>query len=57
MALYTTLHLHNVTAGREAEYAAWFEGEHSAPTMWLTSAAGAGSGAGAGALSVSSAVR
>ena len=23
MALYTTLHLHNVTAGREAEYAAW----------------------------------
>lgn len=28
MALYTTVHLHNVTAGREAEYAAWFDGAH-----------------------------
>ena len=28
MALYTTLHLHNVPAGREAEYASWFDGEH-----------------------------
>jgi hypothetical protein len=28
MALYTTLHLHNVTAGREAEYSAWFDGPH-----------------------------
>ena len=28
MALYTTLHLHNVPAGREAEYAAWFDGPH-----------------------------
>ncbi|NND69265.1 MAG: hypothetical protein HKN19_16865, partial [Halioglobus sp.] len=30
MALYTTLHLHNITAGREAEYADWFEGPHRA---------------------------
>lgn len=28
MSLYTTTHLHNVTAGREADYAAWFEGKH-----------------------------
>ena len=28
MALYTTLHLHNVPAGREADYAAWFDGPH-----------------------------
>jgi hypothetical protein len=28
MALYTTLHLHNVPAGREAEYASWFDGPH-----------------------------
>lgn len=28
MALYTTLHLHNVPADREPEYAAWFDGEH-----------------------------
>ncbi len=28
MALYTTLHLHNVPAAREADYAAWFDGEH-----------------------------
>jgi hypothetical protein len=28
MALYTTIHLHNVPAGREAEYAAWFDGAH-----------------------------
>jgi hypothetical protein len=28
MSLYTTLHLHNVAAGREAEYASWFEGPH-----------------------------
>lgn len=28
MALYTTVHLHNVTAGREAEYATWFDGTH-----------------------------
>ncbi len=30
MALYTTLHLHNVPAGREAEYATWFDGDHLA---------------------------
>lgn len=28
MALYTTLHLHNVPAGREADYARWFDGPH-----------------------------
>lgn len=28
MALYTTLHLHNVPTGREAEFAAWFDGPH-----------------------------
>ena len=28
MALYTTIHLHNVPAGREADYAAWFDGPH-----------------------------
>ncbi|TXC70250.1 hypothetical protein FSB78_04290 [Sphingomonas ginsenosidivorax] len=30
MSLYTTIHLHNVTAGREADYASWFDGEHRA---------------------------
>src|SRR3546814_11982432 len=28
MSPYCTLHLHNVPAGREAEYAAWFDGTH-----------------------------
>ena len=28
MALYTTVHLHNAPAGRETEYAAWFDGPH-----------------------------
>ncbi|AXQ30668.1 hypothetical protein D0B54_19145 [Solimonas sp. K1W22B-7] len=28
MALYTSIHLHNVPAGREAGYAAWFDGPH-----------------------------
>ena len=28
MALYTTVHLHNVPTGKEAEYAAWFDGPH-----------------------------
>lgn len=28
MALHTTIHLHNVPAGREAAYAAWFDGGH-----------------------------
>ncbi len=30
MALYTTIHLHNVPVGREAEYATWFDGPHRA---------------------------
>jgi hypothetical protein len=29
MSLHTTIHLHNVTPGREAEYAAWFDGKHA----------------------------
>jgi hypothetical protein len=28
MALYTTIHFHNVSAAREADYAAWFDGAH-----------------------------
>lgn len=28
MALYTTIHLHNVPAGRDADYAGWFDGAH-----------------------------
>lgn len=28
MALYTTLHLHNVPTDREADYASWFDGKH-----------------------------
>ncbi len=28
MALYTTIHLHNVAADRDAEYAQWFDGPH-----------------------------
>jgi hypothetical protein len=28
MALYTTVHLHNVPPGKEAEYAEWFDGSH-----------------------------
>ena len=35
MALYTTVHLHNVPAGSEAEYAAWFDGPHSAALAGL----------------------
>jgi hypothetical protein len=30
MALYTTIHLHNVPADREGEYATWFDGPHRA---------------------------
>jgi hypothetical protein len=30
MALYTHIHLHNVRAGHEADYAAWFDGQHRA---------------------------
>jgi hypothetical protein len=35
MALYTTLHLHNVPAGREAEYATWFDGPHRTAVLAL----------------------
>jgi hypothetical protein len=35
MALYTTIHLHNVTAGREAAYATWFDGPHRASLAGL----------------------
>lgn len=28
MTLYITIHLHNVTLGKEDEYAAWFDGKH-----------------------------
>jgi hypothetical protein len=28
MSLYTTIHLHNTPAGREADYAVWFDGKH-----------------------------
>lgn len=35
MALYTTLHLHNVVAGKEADYAVWFEGDHGAALSGL----------------------
>ena len=41
MALYTTIHLHNVPAGREAEYAAWFDGEHAAALRHLRGFRGA----------------
>jgi hypothetical protein len=30
MSLYTTIHLHNVPAGKEGDYAAWFDGTHQA---------------------------
>jgi hypothetical protein len=35
MALYTTLHLHNVATGHDAEYAAWFDGPHGAALSCL----------------------
>ncbi len=35
MPLYTTLHLHNVPAGKEREYAGWFDGEHRAELQRL----------------------
>src|SRR6266404_4119835 len=35
MALHTSIHLHNVPAGREAEYAAWFDGPHRAALAHL----------------------
>lgn len=35
MALYTTIHLHNVPEGREDAYAKWFDGEHQAQLQTL----------------------
>jgi hypothetical protein len=35
MALYTTIHLHNVVAGREPDYATWFDGPHRAAVTTL----------------------
>ena len=35
MAHYTTIHLHNVLAGRESAYAAWFDGPHRAALKTL----------------------
>lgn len=41
MALYTTIHLHNVPAGRESGYATWFEGPHRAALSHLRGFTGA----------------
>ena len=41
MALYTTIHLHNVAEGRIDDYAAWFEGEHRAQLASLRGLRGA----------------
>ena len=41
MALYTTFHLHNTPAGREAEYALWFDREHRADLARLRGFKGA----------------
>jgi hypothetical protein len=38
MALYTTVHMHNVPEGREAEYAAWFDGPHQSAVLGLPGA-------------------
>jgi hypothetical protein len=35
MTLYTTIHFHNVPAGREAAYARWFDGPHRAAVAAL----------------------
>ncbi|MGB8365259.1 MAG: hypothetical protein ACLQUZ_00845 [Rhizomicrobium sp.] len=35
MALYTTIHLHNVPEGRAGEYAEWFDGPHRASLAGL----------------------
>ena len=35
MALYTTVHLHNVPVGCDAGYAAWFDGAHRAALAHL----------------------
>jgi len=41
MALYTSIHLHNVTAGREADFASWFDGAHRAALAQLRGFTGA----------------
>ncbi len=41
MSLYTTIHLHNVPAGREADYAGWFDGAHQADLARLRGFRGA----------------
>ena len=40
MALYTTLHLHNVPKGHEAEFAQWFDGSHRAAVTLLPGVTG-----------------
>lgn len=41
MTRYTTLHLHNVTAGNEDKYHAWFDGEHRTQLSRLRGFSGA----------------
>lgn len=41
MALYTTIHLHNVPSDREQEYASWFDGDHQAELARLRGFRGA----------------
>ncbi len=41
MALHTTIHFHNVPAGRETDYAAWFDGKHRADLARLRGFLGA----------------
>src|SRR4051812_7933834 len=41
MALYTTIHLHNVPAGREPRYGEWFDGAHRAALAHLRGLRGA----------------
>lgn len=41
MAFYSTLHLHNVPKGKDAEYAAWFDGSHRADLARLRGYKGA----------------
>ena len=41
MALYTTVHLHNVSAGRAADYAAWYDQVHGPALARLRGFAGA----------------
>src|SRR5665213_807214 len=41
MSLYTTIHLHNVPSGREADYSSWFDGRHQADLARLRGFRGA----------------